>query len=176
MLNLPLYDRKMFITLAPRGNGYKFATCRGGGAHGSVAPGPQKNSQFSLDSWENVTYSYTYLAAVMLATILIMDCYYFKNTRQLTKYSVPLGNDGQVSISPIFFEQLLRTKVFCAALMCLQFGFVVFWRKDFGAKLLIKCWWNWHQRSSSVVEHVPQCPQVVGSGPVGREKMDFKKP
>ncbi len=25
-------------------------------------------------------------------------------------------------------------KVFCAALMCLQFGFVIFWRKDFGAK------------------------------------------
>jgi hypothetical protein len=26
------------------------------------------------------------------------------------------------------------TKVFCAAFMCLQFGFVMFWRKDFGAK------------------------------------------
>jgi hypothetical protein len=26
------------------------------------------------------------------------------------------------------------TKVFCAAFMCLQFGFVSFWRKDFGAK------------------------------------------
>jgi hypothetical protein len=25
-------------------------------------------------------------------------------------------------------------KVFCATLMCLQFGFVIFWRKDFGAK------------------------------------------
>jgi hypothetical protein len=27
-----------------------------------------------------------------------------------------------------------RTKVFCAAFMCLQFGFVIFWQKDFGAK------------------------------------------
>jgi hypothetical protein len=25
-------------------------------------------------------------------------------------------------------------KVFCAAFMCLQFGFVIFWGKDFGAK------------------------------------------
>ncbi len=25
-------------------------------------------------------------------------------------------------------------KVFCAAFMCLQFGFVIFWPKDFGAK------------------------------------------
>jgi hypothetical protein len=39
-----------------------------------------------------------------------------------------------VSISPIFYEQLFRMKVFCAAFMCLQFGFVIFWGKDFGAK------------------------------------------
>jgi hypothetical protein len=39
-----------------------------------------------------------------------------------------------VSISPIFYEQLFGMKVFCAAFMCLQFGFVIFWQKDFGAK------------------------------------------
>jgi hypothetical protein len=39
-----------------------------------------------------------------------------------------------VSISPIFYEQPLCAKVFCAAFMCLQFGFVIFWQKDFGAK------------------------------------------
>ncbi len=39
-----------------------------------------------------------------------------------------------MSISPIFYEQLFRTKVFRAALMYLQFGFVIFWQKDFGAK------------------------------------------
>jgi hypothetical protein len=39
-----------------------------------------------------------------------------------------------VSISPIFYEQLFRAKVFCAAFMCLQFGFVIFWGKDFCAK------------------------------------------
>jgi hypothetical protein len=39
-----------------------------------------------------------------------------------------------VSISPIFFISFFRTKVFCAAFMCLQFGFVIFWQKDFGAK------------------------------------------
>jgi len=39
-----------------------------------------------------------------------------------------------MAISPIFYEQLFCMKVFCAAFMCLQFGFVIFWRKDFGAK------------------------------------------
>ncbi len=40
----------------------------------------------------------------------------------------------QVSISPICYEQLFCAKVFCTAFMCLQFGFVMFLRKDFGAK------------------------------------------
>jgi hypothetical protein len=39
-----------------------------------------------------------------------------------------------VSISPIFYKQLFHTKVLCAPFMCLQFGFVIFWQKDFGAK------------------------------------------
>jgi hypothetical protein len=39
-----------------------------------------------------------------------------------------------VSILPIFYEQLFHTKVFCAAFMCLQFGFVNFWQKDFSTK------------------------------------------
>jgi hypothetical protein len=41
---------------------------------------------------------------------------------------------NQVSISPIFYEQLFGMKVFCVAFMCLLFGFVIFWQKDFGAK------------------------------------------
>jgi hypothetical protein len=39
-----------------------------------------------------------------------------------------------VSISPIFYEQLFSYESFCADFMCLQYGFVIFWRKDFGAK------------------------------------------
>jgi hypothetical protein len=39
-----------------------------------------------------------------------------------------------VSISPIFYQQLFHTKVFCAGLMCSQLGFDIFWLKDFGAK------------------------------------------
>jgi hypothetical protein len=39
-----------------------------------------------------------------------------------------------VSISPIFYDQLFCTKVFCTAFMRLQFEFVIFWQKDFGAK------------------------------------------
>jgi hypothetical protein len=37
-------------------------------------------------------------------------------------------------MSPIFYEQLFHMIVFLAAFMCLQFGFVIFWQKDFGAK------------------------------------------
>jgi hypothetical protein len=40
----------------------------------------------------------------------------------------------QVSISPIFYEQLFHIKVFCTAFMCIQFGFVIFRQKDIGAK------------------------------------------
>jgi hypothetical protein len=40
----------------------------------------------------------------------------------------------QVAISSIFYEQLFHLKVFCAAFMCLQFVFVIFRGKDFGAK------------------------------------------
>ena len=40
----------------------------------------------------------------------------------------------QVPFSPICYEQVFCTKVFCAAFMCLQFGFVIFWQKEIGAK------------------------------------------
>jgi len=57
-----------------------------------------------------------------------------------------------VSISPIFYEQLFGMKVFCAAFKCLQFGFVIFWRKDFGAKaahkMLVKLTPGWCQQGS----------------------------
>jgi len=39
-----------------------------------------------------------------------------------------------VSISPTFYEQLLHTKVICKAFMYLQFGFVICWQKEIGAK------------------------------------------
>jgi hypothetical protein len=45
-----------------------------------------------------------------------------------------------VKLTPgVNFPNILRAafsykRFFCAALMCLQFGFVNFWRKDFGAK------------------------------------------
>jgi hypothetical protein len=43
-----------------------------------------------------------------------------------------------VSISPIFNEQIFCTKVFCTPFICLQFGFVIFWQKDFGTKAASK--------------------------------------
>jgi hypothetical protein len=43
-----------------------------------------------------------------------------------------------VSTSPLIYEQLFHTKVFCAAFMYLQFEFVIFWQKDFSAKAALK--------------------------------------
>ncbi len=44
-------------------------------------------------------------------------------------------DEGQSNVQvPISYEQLFRTKVFCTAFTCSQFGFVIFWQKDFGAK------------------------------------------
>jgi hypothetical protein len=50
----------------------------------------------------------------------------------------PIRGSTLVLISPIFYEQLFHTTVFCAAFMCLQFGFVIFWQKGFGAKAAYK--------------------------------------
>ncbi len=58
----------------------------------------------------------------------------FKNTGIKKQLNIYYNFNHQVAISPIFYEQLFCTKVFCAALMCLQFGFVIFWQKDFGTK------------------------------------------
>jgi hypothetical protein len=45
-------------------------------------------------------------------------------------------------IPDVNFTSILRAaflnKSFCAAFMCLQFGFVIFWRKDFGTKTALK--------------------------------------
>ncbi len=61
---------------------------------------------------------------------------------------------GKVSISPIFCEQIFHMKVFCGAFMCLQFGFVNFWQKDFGAKaankMLVKLTGISHQGFSKI--------------------------
>ena len=47
----------------------------------------------------------------------------------------------KVSISPTFYEQLCRRKVFWADFQYLQFVFVDFWQKrKLLKKLLIKCW------------------------------------
>jgi len=44
----------------------------------------------------------------------------------------------QVSISWTFYAQLFRMKVFCTAFFQLQFGFVIFGRKNIGAKAACK--------------------------------------
>ncbi len=52
-----------------------------------------------------------------------------------------------MSITPIVYEQLFCTKVIGTAFMCLQFGFVIFWQKDFGVKaahkMLLKLTLGW---------------------------------
>ena len=43
-----------------------------------------------------------------------------------------------ITLTPIFYSQIFCTKVFCTFFMCSQFGFVIFWQKDFGAKVANK--------------------------------------
>jgi hypothetical protein len=68
-----------------------------------------------------------YLAIVVVEFLVIF--HQLKNAEHICDPCCHL-----VSISPIFYEQLFHAKVFCTAFMCLQFGFIIFWRKDFGAK------------------------------------------
>jgi hypothetical protein len=44
----------------------------------------------------------------------------------------------QVSIWPTFYENLLHTRVVCAAFLLIQFCFVIFWHKNIGAKAVHK--------------------------------------
>ncbi len=57
------------------------------------------------------------------------NCKYFKAVQRTLAW---------LSISPIFYKQLFHTKVLCAPFMCLQFGFVIFWQKNFGTKVAHK--------------------------------------
>ena len=59
-------------------------------------------------------------------------CFLFVCRIQLTS--------GLGSISPTIYVQLFCTYVFCEALMYLQFGFVIYWRKEIGAKTAWKMW------------------------------------
>ncbi len=79
-----------------------------------------------------------------------------------------------LSISPIFYKQLFHTKVLCAPFMCLQFGFVIFWEKGFGAKaahkMLVKLTPGRHDRDriiSIFLSWLPRWPRQVQSGFAG---------
>jgi hypothetical protein len=54
-----------------------------------------------------------------------------------TVASFPL-KPGQVSISPILYKHIFRTKVFAQLLCAYNLGFVILWQKDLGAKAVIK--------------------------------------
>ncbi len=41
---------------------------------------------------------------------------------------------AKVAISKTFYEQILRTKVFCTTFLWLQFGSVIFWQNNIDAK------------------------------------------
>jgi hypothetical protein len=51
-------------------------------------------------------------------------------------FGLVVSNEGKsfITLTPIFYEQIFCTKVFYTAFMCSQFGFVIFWQKDSGAK------------------------------------------
>ena len=55
----------------------------------------------------------------------------------------------------MFYAKLFRLKVFNAAFMCLQFGFVILWQKEIGAKaarkMLAKLTGSWQAAYSSLL-------------------------
>jgi hypothetical protein len=76
-----------------------------------------------------------------------------------------------LSMSPILYKQLFHTKVLCAPFMCLQFGFVIFWQKEFGTKAALKmlvkltpggrlAGLKWHQQGQANNTGVPPDQKV----------------
>ncbi len=59
-------------------------------------------------------------------------------------------------------------KVFCAAFMCLQFGFVIFWQKDFGAKavnkMLVKLTPERNRQRRKKLTMLPPCSAAPEAG------------
>ena len=75
----------------------------------------------------------------------------------------------QVSISPTFYEQLFRTKVFWAAFLYLRLRFVFFGARILAQKLLVKCWWNWPK---AVVDfRLPVCLTLSYTNPEPPSRM-----
>jgi hypothetical protein len=44
------------------------------------------------------------------------------------------GKGPWCQFHPCFMSSFFIQKFFCAPFICLQFGFVIFWQNDFGAK------------------------------------------
>ncbi len=55
---------------------------------------------------------------------------FMQNVIMLNVMALP----GRCQFHQYFMSSVFCTKAFCAAFLCLQFGFVIFWRKDFGTK------------------------------------------
>ncbi len=64
------------------------------------------------------------------------------------------GKDDEVSISPTFYVQFLRTKISSSAFLYLYFRFVIFGVRLLALKVLIKCWLNGLQWSISPTFYV----------------------
>jgi hypothetical protein len=74
------------------------------------------------------------LVAIFLCCLNVARCQSDDPFKTIVTY---LGTDFimQVLISSTFYEQLFRTKVFCAAFLHLQFGIVIFFlQKHIGTK------------------------------------------
>jgi hypothetical protein len=63
-------------------------------------------------------------------------------------------------------------KAFCAAFMCLQFGFVTFWLKDFGAKdahkMLVKLTSGWQNGKN--LPHHPEVESLIPAPALGERR------
>ncbi len=77
-----------------------------------------------------------------------------------------------LSISPIFYKQLFHSKVLCAPFMCWEFGFVIFWQKDFGTKaahkMLVKLTPGWPEDKRKNLPNFSKIAQKVAKSKKGQ--------
>ena len=98
----------------------------------------------SADSWKNTHKMFIELSPGVNFTNILWAAFAPKSFRQkITNPNCKHLKAVQrtlvwLSISPIFYKHLFHTKVLCTPFMCLQFGFVNFWQKDFGTKAAYK--------------------------------------
>ncbi len=116
-----------------------------------------QNVDYRMVIVEQVSISPAFCTQAFFAAFLSLCCIFLVDIILAQKLNIKCWwNWLQVSISTKFYKQLFHTKVFCSAFLYLQFGFVIIFWKNIGAKvahkMLVKLTTDWgrsvQQRSS----------------------------